>query len=334
MLSTIGRAAIRRSGAGASHIVPKTTSARSIWYLHRTNSSRSTSNITNRPQFVSIPRRNLATASEGTRKPATKSAKRPAAKKPTAKKAAAKKTATKETSKQPAAKTPKVKRAPVTKVLTEKQKEKAAVQRAALRTKAKLQKLKETALVLSEPKGSTRHTPWTIFMQEQKKFYAANEKITLIETLPALANAYKNLDAAEREKLNHRANETNVAEGAALRKFVELHTPQQIREANSARYQLNKHSKTRIAPLPDLRAPKRPATAYSLFLGDKWKSGDLKGISVLEASKLARKEYVDLSADQRQVYEDRQAQRRQRYIQEHLTVFQQEPAFMRRKPKA
>lgn len=51
----------------------------------------------------------------------------------------------------------------------------------------------------------------------------------------------------------------------------------------------------------DERSVKRPLTLFGLFVSQRWASGDLAGLKVGEATKLASSEYKKLSASELQV---------------------------------
>jgi outer membrane biosynthesis protein TonB len=158
MLSSIGRAAIRRVSAGASH---QSTNRvfQSILHLQRVaRSSNVDSTFILRPSSLSLLR-SYATASLKT-KPKTKTSAAKA--KPKTKTAAAKKPVKKPLKSKPKRKVaakPKPKAKPKRKVLTDKQKEKAAKEKQTAALKA----LKATAL--SPPKGKPANT-WAVLLAE------------------------------------------------------------------------------------------------------------------------------------------------------------------------
>jgi hypothetical protein len=78
--------------------------------------------------------------------------------------------------------------------------------------------------------------------------------------------------------------------------------------ANNARAQLRtklagrfKSSPAHTARLVDERQPKRPASAYALFVTERFATGDFKGILVREAGKIIGAEWKSLSASEKKV---------------------------------
>lgn len=104
------------------------------------------------------------------------------------------------------------------------------------------------------------------------------------------------------QSYNHAVNQNKAENEAALKSWVESHTPDQIRIANNARRSLlragNKGGHTQI---PDSRIPKGRATAMALWMGERHASGDLKGLGAVERVRLLAKEWKDVPASVRQV---------------------------------
>jgi len=161
MLSQIGRAAIRRIGAGAPQ--PSTNQViRGIWQLRRVRASEQAKNDSPFPQVAFPFHRFYATASKSTQTANTKS-KTPAVRKPRTEAAAPKKVADKtstKASKKPVKKkaTPKPKSKPIKKVLTPEQ-------RKVLAEKTKVVELSEAAL-LGGPSKPSRQTAFNRIMSE------------------------------------------------------------------------------------------------------------------------------------------------------------------------
>jgi len=95
----------------------------------------------------------------------------------------------------------------------------------------------------------------------------------------------------------------------AYKKWIDSHTPEEIRLANNARKSLKrmgvkgadaKHSK-KYPLLMDPRLPKRPSPAWTLFVTSRWQSGDFKGINITDATKQIMKEWRALPASERKV---------------------------------
>lgn len=99
---------------------------------------------------------------------------------------------------------------------------------------------------------------------------------------------------------------------AEYKAWIETHSQVEIRQANSARSTLRKMQKAdlksigtlapkRLRPLNDHRAPLRSRNAYTIFLTERYATGDMKGISISEAGKLIAKEFAALSASEKKV---------------------------------
>lgn len=267
------------------------------------------------------------TASKATQtKKATPAKKTVAAKKPAKK--PVKKTVTKAKKKKPVVKKPakKAGRKTLTKtVLKDREREKLKV-------------LKETSLLKSEPKQPSA-SKWLVYCSEVRTsgnfeaFGTGKEKQQAI--LKEAAKRYKSLPPAEIERLNHKSQQARREQEVAYKKWISSHTPEQIRQANNARRVLNLRDNKKAAALgepkpavrkynqiADDRQPKRFSTAFIMFCKDRWASGDLKGVSLPEASKLMSNEWKALSENAKKQYIQVQEADKLRMAQEKQTVFQ------------
>ncbi|KAH8663117.1 hypothetical protein BGZ60DRAFT_433127 [Tricladium varicosporioides] len=300
MLSTIGRAAIRR-GAGARSSTNRVI--QSTWLLQRTN-SRTGSNFQRESSLRIVDQRAFATTSKTVAKSKTTTTTgNPKAKTTTRSTKAKTKPAKKPIKKKLAAKKPAPKKK-VVKPLTEEQKKKAVIR-----------ELKKTAL--KPPKG-LGSTPWIVFCGDN---LSADNAVSLKNSMSDIAAKYQSLSSAELEALNHRANENKRANDAALQKWLSGYTPIEIKTANNARNQLSKLLNRKYSQLPDERLVRGPTNAYVYFVKDRLASGDLKGISAQESLKLIGAEWKQVSASDKKVYQDRAAADSQRYYQEYKTVY-------------
>ena len=80
----------------------------------------------------------------------------------------------------------------------------------------------------------------------------------------------------------------------------------QIKAANHARDQLRRQAKktgvkSRYFHIQDDRLVKQPSNAYSLFLKDRFDSGDMKGMALAEISKLIAREWKGLNTSEKKV---------------------------------
>lgn len=79
------------------------------------------------------------------------------------------------------------------------------------------------------------------------------------------------------------------------------YTAEQIREANRARARLGRTYDKPHSKIADPRLPKRPALAYTLYVQDRFASGEIEG-TVPEASKELAREWKALSEGEQKVY--------------------------------
>ncbi|XP_014554617.1 hypothetical protein COCVIDRAFT_39489 [Bipolaris victoriae FI3] len=213
--------------------------------------------------------------------------------KTTAKKPAAKKTKKKPAAKKPAAKKAAPKR--VKKVLTEEEKEKAKIRE--LRAKA-----------LKEPVGQRPVSGYNVFVAELLKGKPRGSE-TQTAKITNATKEFNNLSPAQLEHYNHLANEQSAARKAEFDKWIQSHTPEQIRIANLARAQLRrrfagkqKGNPAYTAKLHDPRRVKAALNPYALFFRARHASGDFKGISAVDASKLIGAEWKALNESEKQKY--------------------------------
>jgi len=147
------------------------------------------------------------------------------------------------------------------------------------------------------------------------------------------AASYKDLSVAEREQLNHRANQNKEANAVAHNKWVESHTPEEIRLANNARRALrriaSKTSKTRLPLISDSRQVKRPLQAYAQFVQERFKSGDFQGIPVKEVGGRLATEWKTLSTGEKQPYVDAAAAQTAKYTSDYKSTYKHDPPAKR-----
>lgn len=304
----LARGALRRLAAEvpkqATHDLPKLTalvqSARTgyalpLRILSHASQLRRRSYATKEPtDTVKKAVKTKAAAGKSVKK--TTTAKTPAAKK------AAKKAPKKAAPKKKPARKPK-------KVLTDEEKEKKYID-----------KLRQ--LALKEPVSRTSLSAFNVYIADTVK---AREKDGQKTNLATIASGWKNVTPAEHEKWNHLAAERNEARAAEYKKWVQSHTPDQIRIANNARNLLRRKLagkfKSRQTPphtqtITDERQPKRSASAWTHFFAERQASPDFKGISIRERGQLVSGEWKALSASEKQRFEDIAAADKQRYLRE------------------
>lgn len=69
---------------------------------------------------------------------------------------------------------------------------------------------------------------------------------------------------------------------------MESYNPAQIRDANLARAALGRKTDKTHRKISDERVPKRPSSAYSLFVKERWAAGGLEGAATQASAELAR----------------------------------------------
>jgi hypothetical protein len=110
------------------------------------------------------------------------------------------------------------------------------------------------------------------------------------------------------QKYNHEANQNKAKNEQAYKRWVQSHSPLEIKLANNARRLLNKQAKAankkkHINAIKDDRHVKSAIGPYTYFYIDRNASGDLNGMTVAERGKLVGREWKALSAAQRKVSE-------------------------------
>ncbi|KAF2433924.1 hypothetical protein EJ08DRAFT_657631 [Tothia fuscella] len=288
--------------------------------------------------------RTLATEAVQTTVVETKVAKvgRPATK-PRAKTAAAKKSTTTKKSttkakpkKKVAAKTkaaPKKRKVAAKKVLPKRKVKARSERQKTLAVKKKerdaIKALRETALI--EPKRGPDNA-WMVFMSE-----ATKEGTGAVTTrVKEAAAKFKAFTPAELEHYNHIAYSNKDTNEAEYRAWINKHTAEQIRLANSARKTLQRRLKVKspkggkkfgrgLSPLKDERQIRGPSSAYLKFSTERQKSGDFKHIKLGEASTLISKEWKEASPAEKKAYTDLQAADKARYAREYKATYGHPP---------
>ncbi|GAA5964466.1 hypothetical protein JCM3765_006290 [Sporobolomyces pararoseus] len=200
----------------------------------------------------------------------------------------------------------------------EKEKEKLKLQR----EKAKLKEKKpKTTSVLRPPKAPTNS--WGIFLGDyiaaRKRELPAGEKIgSLADITKAAGQEYAALDSSTKAELQSRADVQRAAYPAILEEWKKSLTPEMIKEENAVRANRRKLGLSRKANLKMEGEPKRPKTAYFLFLSDQREKGPdsdvLKGETrILEQSKLVAAAWRALSESEKKHYTDLYEVERRRY---------------------
>ncbi|PGH15579.1 hypothetical protein AJ79_02361 [Helicocarpus griseus UAMH5409] len=282
---------VEGSSPGARVALANTPAYRSIGSI-RNLSATSSSSLFRRPLPI-LAKNTYATAAGQTKTSTTskstgKQAKK-AAKKPAKKTAKAK---------------PKAKSAPKRKQLTEKQKEAKEKKQA----RENIQNLK--AIALDPPKGLPE-TAYILLQQQHKAFGSVSE-------------AYKNLDPAERQRLDQIAEQNKAANKTAYQQWVLRHTPLQIKEANAARRRLRKllNKKRGFMELSDDRQLKRPGNAYMFFVKEVSARGD---VSTSDRMVKSAEMWKGLSAGEKERYQQLALEEKDKYAKEYRALYGKEP---------
>ncbi|EKD15905.1 HMG box protein [Drepanopeziza brunnea f. sp. 'multigermtubi' MB_m1] len=303
MLSSIGRAAVRRVAARGPQ---STNQALQSSRLRRVEITQG--NVSTQSRSPLNLQRSYATATKVVAKPNPKTIAKAKSKAQTVPKKAVKK-AVKKPVKKKVAKKPAVKKS-AKKVLTDAQKEKLKVAKA----RKQLRELKKTALSIPTAKP---HTAWLIFFSQELKKDPGSGSAKCLE----ISTRYNNLSPSELEPLNRIAVQNQAYNDAQYKQWVASHTTDEIRLANNARASLKSLTGKKWPHIEDPRLPKRPALPWSLFIAERWASGDLKGIRVKDCLPSLRKEWNALDPKKRQAYEDTFAANKEQYLKDYKKAF-------------
>ncbi|EGR47622.1 uncharacterized protein TRIREDRAFT_122387 [Trichoderma reesei QM6a] len=214
-----------------------------------------------------------AKSASTTKKSTTKKAAKPKAKKP-AKKAVKKKAATKKP------------KAAKKKVLTDEQKE-----------RLEIRKLKQMALL----KGPTflPETAWSVYMVDNMRGGTGGD--ALGDKVKALSTSFKNLPAAEKERLTAIGNSNKIANQEAKKKWIESFPPEAIYTANLARRRLaRKTDKSKLYLLHDERLPHRGGSGFTLYIKEQFSQSGAD--SAKDAMRAISERWKSLSDDEKAPY--------------------------------
>ncbi|RYP70195.1 hypothetical protein DL769_005074 [Monosporascus sp. CRB-8-3] len=315
MLTSIGRAAIRRLATATATVGNAATSSRRIAIfqvvarspVRQLNVAGSSFNLVR--SFATRGRPKADTTATGKSK--TTTAKRKTTTKSKTTTAKGKTAAAKKGTKSKATSAAKPRQRKKKKPLTDEKK--ATLQR---------KELKKTAL-FDEPKGSPE-SPWRLFIAEhtQGKSWKPDD---LRSNMKQLSDAYKSLSSSELQRLEKTAEQNKRANAVAYKAWVESLTPDQVRAANRARGLLKRKyniPKGQAKHITDERLPKRPLTAYSLFTRARWSTGDFSsGGGVRTTSAAIGQEWKKLPEAEKKPFYDLQKAELERYEKEVAAVY-------------
>ncbi|CZT16636.1 uncharacterized protein RCC_02471 [Ramularia collo-cygni] len=232
-------------------------------------------------------------------------------------------------------------------VLTEEQKaeqkERLAKAQAAMKERQTKQKAdakkrveKDRAVVLKklalDPPSRYKPSAYTCFTSEKIKASGSltdedGRKHALGDRMRSVAAEWKALGPADIEHYNHIARLKTEAANAAYKRYVESYTPEQIRQANAARKQLNKKNPTKAGKglkyreIQDERIVTRPRNSFILFALSRLPSADFKNILAKDRMQLIGKEWNALSADEKAKFEELAKQDKTRYLEEFKNTY-------------
>ncbi|KAI9051025.1 hypothetical protein LZ554_005133 [Drepanopeziza brunnea f. sp. 'monogermtubi'] len=298
-LSSIGRAAVRRVAARGPQSINQALQSSRLRRVEITQG-----NVSTRTRSPLYLQRSYATATKVVAKPKPKTTAKAKPKAQTVPKKAVKKPVKKKVARKRAVKKP------AKKVLTDAQKENLK----AAKARKHLRELKKTAL--SVPKAKP-HTAWLIFFAQEIKKDPGSGSAKCLE----VSTRYNSLGPSELESLNQIAVQNKAYNDAQYKQWVASHTTDEIRLANNARASLKSLTARKWTYIDDPRIPKRPALPWSLFIAERWASGDLKGIRVKDCLPILRKEWNALDPKKRQAYEDSYAVNKEQYLKDFKKAF-------------
>ncbi|KZF26387.1 hypothetical protein L228DRAFT_279596 [Xylona heveae TC161] len=225
-------------------------------------------------------------------------------------KASKKKTTTSKKTKKTKAK-PKAKSGRSKKVLTEEQKLEAQKKK----ERAQIRQLKATALEGPKPLPETAFMVLNIEMSEGGKGLRASEA----------GERYRSFSPEERERYDRIAEKNKANNEAALKKWIESHTPEEIQTANRARRVLSRRLKNKKIPiLKDDRQVKPPPNHYTLFFKEKYNSTELQSSSFTERGLAIAKAWKELPQSEKQKYIQQAEAEKEKYQKEFKDVYGRE----------
>ncbi|MCJ1403286.1 hypothetical protein MMC11_006509 [Xylographa trunciseda] len=166
---------------------------------------------------------------------------------------------------------------------------------AAQAAQEKRKHVKELKILALNPPRGLPTTPFRIINDEMCK-----EKHSIASK--EASEKYKNLIPEELEHYNHIAHQNKAASREAYEAWIQSVTPIDIRKANIARNTLTRLGiKGFSQHLKDERQVKRPLVAHALFLKERFNSGDMQGMRLVDATRLIMREWRELGNSDKQL---------------------------------
>ncbi|KAJ5370358.1 uncharacterized protein N7496_006450 [Penicillium cataractarum] len=225
----------------------------------------------------------------------------------------AKKSTKKSTTKEPKAEKKKTKR-----VLTEKQKEAKEKKE----SRELIKQLKETAL---QPPKKLPQVARSIAIQHKiKELREQSSSMTPVEIFKEAISQVYSQRLNEADRFINQAEENRAANAASYEAWIQLYTPLQVKQANTARKHLRRLGHAKYFSLQDERLVKFPTTAYLWFMKERHERGDLKHLPVGESATRLAGEWKNMTDSEKQPYFEKSDRDVERYREEYREAYGEE----------
>ncbi|ORY90577.1 high mobility group box domain-containing protein [Syncephalastrum racemosum] len=153
---------------------------------------------------------------------------------------------------------------------------------------------------------------WQIFLREQLHAQKAKgEKVAAAVAIKEVSSRWKSLSDAERQKYTDLYQKEAKVHDDAYQKAMNSASPQQFYDENLLR------RRYKLPVLKDPKAPKRPHSAYFLFLAESRKSDPrLISLSVSEQAREASKLFKELPAHEKERFNKLSDESKENYRRE------------------
>ncbi|PLB40023.1 uncharacterized protein BDW47DRAFT_123964 [Aspergillus candidus] len=225
----------------------------------------------------------------------------------------------------------KTKKSAPKKDLTEEQKEAADEKKKILKLKQLIKELKATALT---PPKQLPSQPHLLAIGEKRKALERGPDESMPDVFRRAVALSRSITAEEQQKFAAQAEANRKTNATTREEWIKSHTPLQIKDANHARRRLAHLTNKKAALLHDDRLVKRPSSAYAQFLQERIRNGDFKYMSVVEIGQRTGEEWNGMTEPEKAKYRELEVADKNRYHQEYLEVYGEEPGFVTRANKA
>ncbi|PNS16204.1 High mobility group protein B3 [Sphaceloma murrayae] len=215
-----------------------------------------------------------------------------------------------------------------------KKRERERARQARAKAKAKSttssQKIKDLEVqALSPPKIKTSSiwlTFWTAYQKNTST--RINGTASLADAVNKAKSEYASLSSSERESYERRGQESRAESEREYKRWVESHTPEEIRLANVARIALRRALKTKNttkwSAIKDERDVKKPAPPFLRFCAERKLSGQHPG-SMTEQAAESGKVWKALSDDEKKDYYTSYEAELAEYVKDYEQVYGHPP---------